>query len=508
MTVPLVEMRGITKTFPGVLANDNVNFTVRPGEIHALLGENGSGKSTLMSILSGLYRPDKGEILVRGEEKIFRSPKDAITAGIGMVHQHFKLVDTFTVAENIILGDKGIPLFLNKKQIRDKIGEMSSELGLEVNPEARVWQLSVGERQRVEIVKMLYRGSQLLIMDEPTAVLTPQEARELFKNLKIMAAGGRSVVLITHKLNEVMAVADRVTVMKSGRATVTLTGEQISEKEMARQMVGREVLLNYQKEKIVPGGVVLGLKGVSSLNDQMRRGLNNFSLDVREGEIVGIAGVAGNGQKELAEMLAGLRWVTSGKIFIDGKEVTNLSPREIMDFGVSYVPEDRLGMGLVPELSGTENLMLKNYRKPEVAGRWLIKGREAKQAAEKLVKDFDVRMLSPGQPVKMLSGGNLQKLLLAREITANPRIMVVVYPSRGLDVGATEAVHRLLLEQRLSGAAILLISEDLEEIFKLSDRIGVLFEGELQGIRITGETNLEEIGLLMMGAGKMKGEAS
>lgn len=508
MTMPLVEMRGITKTFPGVLANDAVDFSVQPGEIHALLGENGSGKSTLMSILSGLYRPDSGEILVRGGSKIFRSPRDAIGAGIGMVHQHFKLVDTFTVAENIILGDRTVPLLLNRNKISRRIGLMAEEYGLALDPDARVWQLSVGERQRVEIVKMLYRGSQLLILDEPTAVLTPQEARELFKNLKNMAAGGRSVVLITHKLHEVMAVADRVTVLRAGRNTATLNTGQLSEKELARKMVGRDVILDYQKKKAVPGRVVLEIKGVNSLNDQMRQGLKNFSLTVREGEIVGIAGVAGNGQRELAEVLAGLRWAVAGNIFIDGKEVTNLSPRQISDFGVSYVPEDRLGMGLVPDLDGPENLMLKNYRQPGVSGRWLISRKTAVSGAEKLVRDFDVRMSSLRQPVKLLSGGNLQKLLLAREISARPRLLVVVYPARGLDVGATEAVHKLLLEQRLAGAAILLISEDLEEIFKLSDRVGVLFEGELQGVKETLSTNLEQIGLLMMGAGRMKGEAS
>jgi simple sugar transport system ATP-binding protein len=305
-----------------------------------------------------------------------------------------------------------------------------------------------------------------------------------------------------------MAVADRVTVLRAGRATITIDAEKISEKELARKMVGRDVVLDYQKKKAVPGRVVLEVKGVNSLNDQMRRGLNNFSLSVREGEIVGIAGVAGNGQRELAEVLAGLRWATSGNIFIDGKEVTNLSPREISGFGVGYVPEDRLGMGLVPELDGPENLMLKNYRRPGVSGRWLISRKTAVSEAERLVRDFDVRMSSLRQPVKLLSGGNLQKLLLAREISARPRLLVVVYPARGLDVGATEAVHKLLLEQRFNGAAILLISEDLEEIFKLCDRVGVLFEGELQGVKETIATNLEQIGLLMMGAGKMKGEAS
>lgn len=508
MTTPIIEMRGITKSFPGVLANDNINFSVMPGEIHALLGENGSGKSTLMSILSGLYRPDAGTILSKGDEISFRSPKDAINAGIGMVHQHFKLVDTFTVAENIILGDKRIPFFLNRQKIVDKIVDMAEEYGLGIDPEAFVWQLSVGERQRVEIIKMLYRGSQVLVLDEPTAVLTPQEARELFLNLKKMTAGGRSVVLITHKLHEVMEVADRVTVLRAGRTMVTLGREDITEKELAWQMVGRDVVLRYKREKIEPGRPVLELQGVSALNDQGRPGLKDISLLLREGEILGIAGVAGNGQRELAEVLAGLRWVTSGQILIDGEMVTNLSPREISDRGVSYVPEDRLGMGLVPELGAAENLMLKNYRKSGLSGKWLIRYPQAEAAAEKMIGEFDVRMANPRRPVKLLSGGNLQKLLLAREISANPRLLLVVYPARGLDVGATEAVHRLLLAQRSEGAAILLISEDLEEIFKLSDRIGVLFEGSLQAVLPSEHTGPEEIGLLMMGADRRKGMVS
>lgn len=508
MTTPFIEMRGITKSFPGVLANDNIDFTVLPGEIHALLGENGSGKSTLMSILCGLYRPDAGAILIKGEEKSFRSPKDSINAGIGMVHQHFKLVDTFTVSENIILGDNRIPLFLNKRKIKNKITAMAEEYGLGIDPDARVWQLSVGERQRVEIVKMLYRGSQVLILDEPTAVLTPQEARELFVNLKKMTAGGRSVVLITHKLHEVMEVADRVTVLRGGRVMTTMARRALSEKEMAWQMVGRDVVLHYKREKNEPGRPVLELQGVSALNDQGRVGLKNVSFSLREGEILGIAGVAGNGQRELAEVLAGLRWVTSGQILIDGEMVTNLSPREITGRGVSYVPEDRLGMGLVPELGGAENLMLKNYRDPDISGKWLIRYRDAEESAARLIGEFDVRMASTRQPVKLLSGGNLQKLLLAREISANPRLLVVVYPARGLDVGATEAVHSLLLAQRSAGAAILLISEDLEEIFKLSDRVGVLFEGSLQAVLSSDHTDLEEIGLLMMGADRRKGMVS
>lgn len=495
----LVEMINITKRFPGVIANNKVNFSIRRGEIHVLLGENGSGKSTLMSILSGLYRPDEGEIMVRGIKMVFRSPGNAISAGIGMVHQHFKLIDSFSVAENIILGDVRTPTVLNIKNIEENLALLSQRYGLYINPSSMVWQLSVGEKQRVEIVKMLYRGSQVLILDEPTAVLTPQETEAFFKNIKLMAQAGRGIVVITHKLHEVMEIADRVTVLRKGEAVATLERGQYNQHDLALLMVGQNIV-RTKREKSPPAEQnVLELKEVSCLNDLGRPGLKNLSFAVRRGEIFGIAGVAGNGQRELAEVITGLRRSNDGKIVINGTEITNLSPRRIIDHGVALVPEDRLDTGLVPNMNAVDNFLLKVYRK----GGWnqgpFINHRKAALWVKRLIDRFEIKMSSLDAPVKVMSGGNLQKLLLAREITSQPELLIAVYPVRGLDIKATEAIHQLLLEQREKGVAILLISEDLEEIFKLSDRIGVLCGGSITGIKEAEMTDVEEIGLLMMG---------
>jgi len=499
MNQSLIQLKGIVKKFPGVLANDHVDLDITPGEIHAILGENGSGKSTLMSVLAGLYKPDSGKILVNGVEQKFRSPRDAIACGIGMVHQHFKLVEPFTVAENITLGEKG-SFFLANKELRARISELGQKFGLEINLNAKVWQLSVGEKQRVEIVRMLYRGSKVLILDEPTAVLTPQEAGELFDNLRRMASAGCAVVLITHKLNEVEAIADRVTVLRQGKLAGILERGQINAKEMVRLMVGRAVASKYERDSSPVGGVVLELDKVNALNDMGLPCLREMTLCVREGEILGLAGVSGNGQREMAEVIAGLRRVESGKVLLDDRNISNLSPRTIIDLGVAYVPEDRLGMGLVPELNALENLILKNYHQPKFSGRWLLKSQAVEGNAETLVKQYQVKISSLHQPVKVLSGGNLQKLLLAREISSSPKLMVVIYPARGLDIGATEAVHKLLLELKSRKTAILLISEDLDEIFKLADRVGVVFDGQLTGDFPVEQADLEEVGLLMTGS--------
>ncbi|TYO94977.1 ABC transporter ATP-binding protein [Desulfallas thermosapovorans] len=495
----LVELKNITKRFPGVVANDRVNFNVRQGEIHVLLGENGSGKSTLMSVLCGLYRPDEGEIIIRGTKMSFRSPRQAIMAGVGMVHQHFKLIDSFSVAENVILGDERIPRVLNMQQIENNLAQLSARYGLQINPSAMVWQLSVGEKQRVEIVKMLYRGTHVLILDEPTAVLTPQETGELFRNLREMADSGRGIVVITHKMHEVMAIADRVTILRRGRSVATLEKEQINRRDLAWLMVGHDVVRQIAK-KTPPGNKnVLTLKNVHCLNDLGRPGLTDISFTVRSGEIFGIAGVAGNGQRELAEVIAGLRPLTRGEVFINDYNITNCSPRQAIDRGVSLVPEDRLGTGLVPNLNAVDNLILKGYRKGRLRWGPFLKRNIAKEKAEELVERFDISLSALDAPVKLLSGGNLQKLLLAREITSSPQLLIAVYPVRGLDIKATEAVHNLLLEQRSKGLAVLLISEDLEEIFKLSDRIGVLCGGHITGVMPADMTDVEEIGLLMMG---------
>ncbi len=494
-----VILKNITKKFPGVLANSKVNFKVNFGEIHALLGENGAGKSTLMNILTGLYRPDEGAIYVKGEKKIFNSPREAISAGVGMVHQHFRLVNQFTVAENLILGSSKTGKIINIRKVEKEIKEISKRFGLEVDPKAKIWQLSVGEQQRVEIVKLLYRGAEVLILDEPTAVLTPQEANELFKNLRKMAEEGRTVIIITHKLNEVMAAADRITVLRDGKLIGTANKNETNKKELTRMMVGKEIELSVNKDVYNPGKDVLNLKNVNALNYKNYNALKNVSFTIKEGEILGIAGVAGNGQKELAEVITGLRKVESGNVIINDKDYTNASSREIIDAQVAHIPEDRLGMGLIPGLGAVENIMLKEYRNPEMTKGLFLNNTLLKNRTSKLIEKFGVKTASLDSPTKLMSGGNLQRLLIAREISADPKLIVAVYPVRGLDISAIEAVHQILLQQRKNGAAVLLISEDLEEIFALSDRIAVLYEGEIMGIKKTCETNLEKVGIMMTG---------
>lgn len=502
MTAPLVEMRGITKVFPGVVANDGVDLTVRAGEIHALLGENGAGKSTLMSILTGLYRPDGGEIYIEGQRVNFRSPRDAIAAGIGMVHQHFRLVAPFTVTENVALGLKG-GFRLNLNRLAEEIAALSKEYGLQVDPQARIWQLSVGEQQRVEIIKLLYRRARVLILDEPTAVLTPQEARDLYRTLKMMAARGCAVIFITHKLQEVMDAADTITVLRSGKTVATVRKSETNEKELARLMVGREILWRIDKPASRKGDKILEIKNLKAFNDKGLPALKGLNLTVYAGEILGIAGVAGNGQRELAEVIAGLRPYYEGTVVIAGKELGRCDPCRAINAGVSYIPEDRLGMGLVPNMGAVDNLLLKEYRHPRW-GRTLLDRRAARRWAGELVERFQVKTAGLDAPVKMMSGGNLQRLLLAREISSRPRLLVAVYPARGLDIGATETIHRLLLEQRTAGTAVLLISEDLEELFRLADRIAVIYEGEIMGLMAVEEADVDEIGLMMAGAKRME----
>ncbi len=503
-----VEARGISKAFPGVLANDHVDFDLRRGEVHALLGENGAGKSTLMNILAGLYRPDEGEILVDGVAVAFSSPRDAIAAGLGMVHQHFTLVPSQTVTENILLGLDRPRFLLRERRSEAEVAALAERFGMRVDPRARIWQLSVGEQQRVEILKMLYRGARILIMDEPTAVLAPQEADELFATLRSMTREGRSVVFISHKLGEVLAIADRVTVMRRGVVTAAgLPTAGATKADLARLMVGRSVLETLDRTPFRPGPVVLAVDGVSATNDRGLAALRGVSLGVRAGEIVGIAAVAGNGQSELAEVITGLRQCT-GSITVAGEPVANASSGRVIAQGVAHVPEDRATVGSAPNLTLTDNLIMKRYREAPVARGWLMDDATARTIAAGLKESYSISAPSVDTQARLLSGGNLQRLILAREIETKPGLLIAVQPTRGLDVGAIESVHRLLLSLRQNGTAILLISEELDEVLALSDRIDVLYEGRIVGTFPVDEAEIGRIGLLMTGGGDDAAEAA
>lgn len=452
-----------------------------------------------MSILTGLYTPDEGQIYIRGRAVDFSSPRDAISAGIGMVHQHFRLVQSFTVAENVIMGLKSEGFFPNMRKVEERLAGFSREYGLKVMPKAKIWQLSVGEQQRVEIVKILYRGAEILILDEPTAVLTPQESRELFATLRRMADLGKGVIVITHKLQEVLDNADRITVLRDGRYVGTYLGKETDSRQLTNAMVGRDIVTGENLPEGNKGRVLLELRDVSALGDRGQKALKSVNLQVKRGEILGIAGVAGNGQKEMAEVIAGLRDVIDGKLLIDGKDYTGKTARAMIDAGVSLIPEDRLGTGLAGNLNAMDNSILKTYRSGIVGKGLFVNWRKVDKYTRKLVDDFDIKLAGLDSPVKLLSGGNLQKLLLAREISNNPEVIVAVYPSRGLDIGAIETVRNLLLEQRAAGKAVLLISEELEELFALSDRVAVIHEGEIMGIMDRNELELDQIGLMMAG---------
>ncbi len=495
-----VEMRGIVKRFPGVVANDGVDFDLRVGEVHALLGENGAGKSTLMNILDGLYAPDDGEIRVSGERREFRSPRDAIAVGLGMVHQHFALVPTMTVTENVLLGLPTPRFRIDLRRHDEEIASLAERQGLTLDPRARIWQLSVGEQQRVEILKLLYRGARILILDEPTAVLAPQEAVDLFRTLRAMVDGGSSVIFISHKLGEVARIADRVTVMRRGKVTAAgLPAAGATATQLARLMVGREVLEVLERGPFNPGPVVLSVHEVEADGDRGLPALRGLSLDVRAGEILGIAGVAGNGQTELAQVLTGLRRSRAGLIGVNGVEMANRSPRESIRQGVGHVPEDRTGVGSAPNLSLADNLIMKSYRDAPVSRGWVIDNGTARRLAEEMRTGYSIAAPSVDTQARLLSGGNLQRLILAREIESKPLLLVAVQPTRGLDVGAIEAVHRLLLAQRDAGAATLLISEDIDEILALADRVAVIYEGRIVGLLEATDADIEEIGMLMTG---------
>jgi simple sugar transport system ATP-binding protein len=496
--INVVNMRGIVKRFPGVLANDHVDFNLRKGEVHALLGENGAGKSTLMNMLAGLYRPDRGTIEVFDQMVNFASPRDAINASIGMVHQHFMLVPSQRVTENILLGLDEPRFRMNLTQYNRKIQKIAEQYGLHVDPDAKIWQLTVGEQQRVEILKMLYRGADILIMDEPTAVLAPSEIDELFSTLRSMTAQGKSIVFISHKLHEVMDISDRVTVLQKGKVTSAgVRTADVTRSDLARLMVGREVIFRIEKKQVEAGDVVLSVDDLKADNDKGLPALRGASLHVRAGEVVGLAGVAGNGQNELAETITGLRKSLGGSVTVHGKEVTNQPVKLGIRHGISLVPADRTLVGTAPNLNVTDNIIMKNYDQAPIGQGWMVNSTEAGKYALELKENFDIVVPSIETSVRFLSGGNLQKVILAREISSQPKLMVAVQPTRGLDVGAIEGVQRLILEQRESGAAILLISEELEELLSLSDRIYVIYEGEIMGEVFDG--NIDKIGQMMTG---------
>ncbi|MEM7334207.1 MAG: ABC transporter ATP-binding protein [Chloroflexota bacterium] len=494
-----VDMQDIVIRFPGVLANDHVNFTLRKGEIHALLGENGAGKSTLMNALAGLQWPNSGIIKINGKAVSFGSPKDAISAGIGMVHQHFMLVPTQTVTENILLGLDAPRFFMNMRKYNQEVKALQEQFGLFVDPEASIWQLSVGEQQRVEILKMLYRGADILILDEPTAVLAPQEIEEFMQTLRSMVAQGKSIIFISHKLQEVAEIADRVTVLRKGK--VTAQGHDMggmSKKELAQLMVGRDIVFKVGKEAQEPGDIVLSVDRVSAENNKGLPALREVSLEVRSGEILGVAGVSGNGQSELAEVITGLR-DCKGAIHVNGELVSNQAPIIAINNGVAHIPEDRNKVGSSPNMSITENTIMKDYKEDPVGTGWSINFLKASERASKLKDKYSILAPSVETLARKLSGGNLQKVILAREISTKPRLMVAVQPTRGLDVGAIESIQTLLLEQRKEGTAVLLISEELEELLALSDRIAVMFDGRIMGIVAAADADINEIGLMMTG---------
>ncbi len=496
---PLLELRGITKRFPGVVANDGVDFDLRKGEVHALLGENGAGKSTLMNILYGLYHPDEGEFRLNGKPLRINSPREAIDAGIGMVHQHFMLIPVMTVAENIVLAaepTKGP--FLDEREAEERVRELSERFGLAVRPHARIESISVGMQQRVEILKALYRGAEILILDEPTAVLTPQESSELFEIIDSLKAEGKSIVFITHKLNEVLEIAERITVLRRGKTIDTVPREGATEEGLARLMVGRDVILRIDKTKAEPGAPLLTVEDLYVDDERGLEAVRGISLDVKAGEIVGIAGVDGNGQSELIDAITGLRRPKAGRISVGERDVTRGSPRERLDAGIGHIPEDRQLRGLVLDFSLAENIALHDYREePDSKYGWLFPGRLIARART-LLKEFDVRGGAPETRASALSGGNQQKVIVAREVSRDPSVLVAAQPTRGLDVGAIEFVHRRLVEERDEGRAILLVSFELDEILSLSDRILVVYEGQVVA-EYSPDVSEEEIGLAMVG---------
>ena len=500
-----IEMKDISKSFGTVLANDNVSLAVRRGEVHALLGENGAGKSTLMNMLSGIYRPDTGTISVNGEMVSFASPKESIKLGIGMIHQHFKLVDIMTAKENIVIGQK-TGVFTKGKALTKEIKALSDKYGLDVEPDKKVYDMSVGEKQTLEIIKVLYRGADILIMDEPTAVLTPQEIKKLFKVIENMKAQGCAVVIITHKLNEVMEISDRVTVLRKGQSVETVVTKEVDQTTLIEMMVGKKVNLEIHKEKIEGGVPLLSMDGVTVLDAEGKNALDNVDFTLKSHEILGVAGVANSGQKELCESICGLVKTNKGRIFFQGDNIVGKTPRDIIRLGIrmGFIPEDRLGMGLVGSMDIVHNIILKDYQKqPGV----LLRRGPCVVKAKKIVEELDIQTPSIYTPVKKLSGGNIQKVLLGREIDSAPKVLITAYAVRGLDIGASYKIYDLLNEQKNAGVGVLFVGEDLDVLMDLCDRIMVLCHGKVTGIVDPSKVTKEEIGLLMTGAGQKTEEA-
>ncbi|MGG3694075.1 ABC transporter ATP-binding protein [Heyndrickxia ginsengihumi] len=503
----VIEMLNIRKEFPGIVANDNVTLQLKKGEIHALLGENGAGKSTLMNVLFGLYQPEQGEIRVKGKPVNITNPNIANDLGIGMVHQHFMLIDKFTVTENIILGEepkKGIAI--NIKAAEETVKEISEKYGLAVDPRSKISDISIGMQQRVEILKTLYRGADIIIFDEPTAVLTPQEIRELIQIMKTLIKEGKSIILITHKLKEIMEVCDRVTVIRKGEGIGTLNVKDTNTHELANLMVGREVVFTTEKGPANPKDPVLEIKDLAVNSSRGVQAIKHLNLNVRSGEIVGIAGVDGNGQSELIEAITGLRKTENGSIRLNGKEIQNLKPRKVTESGIGHIPEDRHKHGLVLDYSIGENIVLQTYYKKPISKHGVLNYKSIYKKAKEIISIFDVRTPSEYTKARSLSGGNQQKAIIGREIDRNPDLLIAAQPTRGLDVGAIEFIHKRLIEQRDRGKAVLLVSFELDEILNVSDRIAVIYEGQIIDIVDASQTTEQELGLLMAGSKKKVGE--
>lgn len=500
MKEPVIEMRNITKRFGDVTANENVNLSLYPGEIHALLGENGAGKSTLMNILTGIYKPNSGEIYYHGKKVSIKSPKHAVDMGIGMVHQHFRLIPTLSVAENVFLYMPDCKKILRQKEMEDAITDCSKAFRLDVDASALVWQLSVGEQQRVEIIKLLYRGADILILDEPSAVLTAQEAVEMFKVLRRMADSGKCVIIISHKMNEVMQNADRITVLKGGKVEDTMEAKDATVERLTKAVVGdREFVQQIRTHHECSEERILTVKNLSVKNDKGLIAVNDVSFDIRAGEIFGIAGVAGNGQKEMTEAIAGLRKAESGNIYLKGEDVTGLSIRKHIDKGISFIPEDRLHMGLVPKMNLNDNIILKHFGWKKFSSNGILKKKDITKTTQEYIDKYEIKTAGINSNVGLMSGGNQQKLLVAREVNGEQSLLVASYPVRGLDIGATEAIHKILLEESEKGTAILLVSEELDELFQMADRIGVMCDGNMMAIINREDADYDTIGRLMSG---------